>query len=430
MGKSAAALKRYSDAEEAFQNALAIDPDYAWVLKERGELFLTLEKYEQALADLSKTINTNAVTAADLLERAKSYQKMGVVFEKDNRYNERQDVLRKAKIDLDEALKIDPEDSDSLWYLGVVLHDMYAYDQAEEIYLKAIETNQNKDSQDVAILRWNIGKARNQWALIIKDASLHKKSVEALAMTSAKLTDPIQISECLGDQGQAYLALNDYGQALSVFTQACEVDSNNAQLLYLRGKAAYLMGELDQADNAFVEVLNLQSGTDTYFPYAWVGRGLIAEAQEMAEQSAEAFSHALGGDGAVTAAGLVDRADAFEGLLAFDRATEDLEQAIDLEPDNSGALNSLAWLYVEKLPTPDHLAHAVKYAERAIHAQSDIFWRCNFLDTLGWAHYKSGNFEQAKAYLTEAFSGLPEPFEIRYHLEQTKHAFNDPNRHA
>jgi tetratricopeptide (TPR) repeat protein len=423
IGKCAWELKRYEDAEKAFGAALDIDPNYNWVLRERGELYLYLQKYSDALMDFSQTIITEASTSEDYYDRARSYQKMGVALEKENRYDERQGVLRKARADLEEALKLEPGNPDYLWYLGVAWHDMYAYDRAEEIYLQAIENNKDQDSQDVAILWWNIAKSRNQWGLIVKDPEQHQKSVAALALAKLKLSDPIQSAECLGDQGQAYLALNDYVQAIKVLSHACTLDPANAQLLYLKGKAEYLMGDIQGAEETFAAVLDLKSDPSNYGPSAWVGRGLCAEAQNKSKQAEEAFKQALG-ENKETAGAFLGRADAFEGLQAFARSAEDLEKAIELEPENANALNSLSWLYAEKLPTPENLTRAIQYGERAIKSQVEFFWRCNYLDTLGWACYKAGKYGEAVKYIIEALNSLPEPFEIRYHREQAEDAIH------
>ncbi len=427
LGKSHWALKRFEDAEKAFQSALIIDPNYIWVLRERADLYLAQGKYQDALDDLSSTVPAEAATAAEYLDRARSLQKMGVVLEKDGRYEERQDILRKARTDLEEAGKLEPGNPDTLWYLGVVWHDMYGYDQAEEIYLKAIAHHKDPESEDVAILWWNIGKSRNQRGLIVKDSIIQQKSIDALAIPKKNLKDPVQRAECFSDIGLAYLALEKYAEAVESLSQARSLDPMNAQLIFLVGKAQYLMQDISRAEDTFAALLKLEPTLNAFIPHGWVGRGLCAEAREETIEAEEAFQQALG-DNSEPARALLNRADAFEGLLAFDHSADDLEQAILLDPANANAFNSLAWLYIEKLGTPANLKRAIECGEQAIEAQVDAFWRGNFLDTLSWAHYKAGNLQGAEKYIDEALTNLPEPFEIRYHQEKIKAALNSQDR--
>ena len=73
-------------------------------------------------------------------------------------------------------------------------------------------------------------------------------------------------------------------------------------------------------------------------------------------------------------------------------------------------MNNLAWVLAEDLDRPDE---ALPLAERAV----ELVPRSGEnLDTLGWIHYRRGNYEQAAALLRDATTRLPKNGAVHYHL--------------
>lgn len=94
----------------------------------------------------------------------------------------------------------------------------------------------------------------------------------------------------------------------------------------------------------------------------------------------------------------------------LDKAAEYYEQAIELRPDSAEALNNLAYLYTEK-----NIKHkeALTMAETAVRLEPN---NASYLDTLGWAHYRLGNFDQALRFLLRAAQLSPGQGEILSHI--------------
>jgi tetratricopeptide (TPR) repeat protein len=88
------------------------------------------------------------------------------------------------------------------------------------------------------------------------------------------------------------------------------------------------------------------------------------------------------------------------------------ERVLDLDPHNTLAMNNLAYLLTEEGIT---LSKALRLATNAVMLEPD---NGVYLDTLGWVHYKLGNFELARQFLEKAAAtGLDEP-DIYRHLEE------------
>jgi putative PEP-CTERM system TPR-repeat lipoprotein len=94
--------------------------------------------------------------------------------------------------------------------------------------------------------------------------------------------------------------------------------------------------------------------------------------------------------------------------------TNDLDQAIvryetvlQFDPEHSGALNNLAWIYSQRDDD-----RALEYAQRAYAAAPDL---AAVADTLGWIHYERGDLDSARPLLEEAAAAYPDQLEIQYH---------------
>lgn len=85
-----------------------------------------------------------------------------------------------------------------------------------------------------------------------------------------------------------------------------------------------------------------------------------------------------------------------------------LESVVKLEPSNVGALNNLAWAYLQ---TRD--GRALQTAERAYKLDEA---NAQTADTLGWTLLELGQVERAVPLLRKAATLAPEVGDIRYHL--------------
>lgn len=94
----------------------------------------------------------------------------------------------------------------------------------------------------------------------------------------------------------------------------------------------------------------------------------------------------------------------------IDAAVAELERAIELDPDNSSARNSLGFILAD---TGRDARKAVEHCRRALrrHPRSPAY-----LDSLGWAYYKLGQVEQARETLRRALEGAPGNRDIAAHL--------------
>lgn len=96
----------------------------------------------------------------------------------------------------------------------------------------------------------------------------------------------------------------------------------------------------------------------------------------------------------------------------------DLRNLVENNKDNSKYINALAYILVDEDENLAHSEKQARYKEGLKLAQRayDLEKNLAILDTLGWALYKNGKFENAKKYLQEARSLAPKDDEIGTHL--------------
>jgi tetratricopeptide (TPR) repeat protein len=103
-------------------------------------------------------------------------------------------------------------------------------------------------------------------------------------------------------------------------------------------------------------------------------------------------------------------AQALDGLGQPERAIEMYRRALAIHANDPVALNNLAWLLTEVKKRPDEALPLATKAEQLAPRSPEV------LDTLGWVHYRRGDFALAQKALQRAAEQAPGHAAIQYHL--------------
>ena len=106
---------------------------------------------------------------------------------------------------------------------------------------------------------------------------------------------------------------------------------------------------------------------------------------------------------------IYDLAMVAEKLDRIDEAESKLKQLITLRPNDAQALNALGYTLVDRTSRTDEGLAFIERAHKL--SPTDPF----ILDSLGWAFYRLGRFDDAERYLRQALDGRPDA-EIAAHL--------------
>ncbi len=104
------------------------------------------------------------------------------------------------------------------------------------------------------------------------------------------------------------------------------------------------------------------------------------------------------------------RGIALERSGQWKRAEADLLNALQLKPDQPLVLNYLGYTWIDR---GEHLQRALKMIEKAVSLRPEDGY---IVDSLGWAHYRLGQYKQAIEYLQKAIELVPDDPTINDHL--------------
>ena len=107
---------------------------------------------------------------------------------------------------------------------------------------------------------------------------------------------------------------------------------------------------------------------------------------------------------------LFSRAISLERSHDWQRAQDDLEHALKLEPDQPYVLNYLGYTWIEQ---GIHLEKARSMVERAVDLRPQDG---NIVDSLGWLYYRTGDYDKAARQLERAVELRPQDATINDHL--------------
>jgi tetratricopeptide (TPR) repeat protein len=204
--------------------------------------------------------------------------------------------------------------------------------------------------------------------------------------------------------GGVYEKTNDIDTAMESYRSV----TNGAQYIPAQIKYAILLSRKGKTEEAVHYLQRLPAANDQQ-----QAQLIIAEAQLLREAKAYQKSYQLLNQGLEKLPDypdlLYDRALAAERIGKMETMERDLRKLIELKPDHAHAYNALGYGLAEHT---NRLKEALELIEKAIRlSPNDLY----IMDSLGWVHYRLGNFNQGLSYLRQAFGMNPDP-EIAAHL--------------
>ncbi len=104
------------------------------------------------------------------------------------------------------------------------------------------------------------------------------------------------------------------------------------------------------------------------------------------------------------------RGVSYERLKQWPKAEADLQRAVELNPNQPSVLNYLGYSWIDQ---KRNLTQAMAYIAKAVRLRPDDGY---IVDSLGWAHYRLGNFKKAVKYLERAIELKSQDPVINDHL--------------
>ncbi|MCK4868341.1 MAG: tetratricopeptide repeat protein [Alphaproteobacteria bacterium] len=214
----------------------------------------------------------------------------------------------------------------------------------------------------------------------------------------------------------AQLLLADIYEGYGRYEEAAEIhrgiDPSGAYGWAARLRLADELYDLGDVEGA-IELLNQMADERPDRSDALVRLGNILRYQERFAESVAAYDQAVDRIGEIIGDNwtiLYSRGISLEQSDQWERAEKDFLRALELEPDQPFVLNYLGYSWVEK---GKNLVEAREMLERAVAQRQDDGY---IVDSMGWALYKLGEYEDAVVYLERAVALRPQDPVINDHL--------------
>jgi len=211
-----------------------------------------------------------------------------------------------------------------------------------------------------------------------------------------------------------------FDQALGVLAEVEAETGSTPELDYYRGLALTQLGKYEDALVVLEKVVNshfsflhiMQARMVLGYIYSVTARYRLAEFEftkvsELGLQSSQAFA----------ALGFVCYAQ-----KKVKESIEALKKALEIEPKNANALNSLGFIYAEEKIDPQK---AVSLCRQAVEVAPR---NAAYLDSLGWALFRVGELDESRLLFRRALDLAPGNREIASHMRALMDALKGLSR--
>lgn len=321
----------------------------------------------------------------------------------------------KQSADLDEAVKLAPDEVETVRARGMFLADQKKYDEAKRDLQKAVELEP--------------GDALNEAALAAVLAEAREYD-EALAHYNKAIELEPEAAQLYNQRARVHLLQGKASEAIEDLDKTLELVPDQPMALLLRANALHALGDRDRA---MADVERVLKENNDFTPALRMRGMLLADSGKLKEaiESLRTASEATPNDvelllqmaaielaskdpeGAVRDYTRVleqdadnwlakqGRADAYLGLGKHQEALTDYEAAYAAQPKNPTVLNNLSWL-LSTSPN-DELrdgARAVELAKTACEVTE--YKQAHILSTLAAGYAESGDWDKAVEWSTKS----------------------------
>ena len=205
---------------------------------------------------------------------------------------------------------------------------------------------------------------------------------------------------------RTYVLAGKQKEAMSFLTSVLAANPANVDARVMQGQLFAASGEKQQAIDAFKAVINQA-------PKSVLGYQQLAALYMREKQNEDAQQTILQGLAVVPADfGLrLTQAGIYEATGKFDDAIKTYEALIKERPESDVIINNLVSLITDHRTDKPSLERAYTLAQRL--GRSEVPY---FKDTVGWAGYKTGKWNEAISNLESATKALPDVAVFQYHL--------------
>ena len=228
---------KYTDALDAYNRAIEIDPNFAEAWEEKGINLLNLGKDGEAILAIDKAIEINPKSTGAWYLKAD-------LFASQNKTDEAIEAFTKV-------IEINPQSPQALvasYDKASTLMEHGKYDEALKTYDEAIAMNPN--SADNTLI--NKGYALNR-------ISQYDKALQTFDLAIAINPRDATAADAWDGKGDTFCLQNKYDEAVKCYNEAIRIYPDSGIAWSGKGLALQKLGRTSEADAAFAKVEELKS---------------------------------------------------------------------------------------------------------------------------------------------------------------------------
>jgi tetratricopeptide (TPR) repeat protein len=376
LGDAYSQAKDYPNAEKAYQQAVAGDPDDPGHRHGLAQALLSEDKYAEALDQFNKLSELEPGTSENFLRSAQLYRRLG--------------QFEQAEASLARAKQLAPGSLEILYNEALLDEDQGRFDDAVKVLTDAIagiksQTGGDGNPSALAILYEQLGEAYKEQRNFPSALSTFQE-MGKLNPDSLKRARVLEID--------TYRESHDIDRAIAEAKKALDESPDDPEMTRT---LAMLYGEKSDTAAAKQLLEGLLKGNDNdlevYLDIAQVqSRGKKYSDAEQSAEKAEQMAHGAAGKQSVWyMLGAI-----YERQKKFDDAEQEFRKVLDVNPNNGPVLNYYGYMLADRGVRVDEAASLI---ERALKQEPN---NGAYLDSLGWAYYKQNKLVEAEEYLRKA----------------------------
>jgi tetratricopeptide (TPR) repeat protein len=377
LGSAYTQEKDWPRAEQAYEQAIAQDPDEPTYHQGLAEALIEQEKYPQALEQYKKLAQLEPGTAENYVRMAELYRRLG--------------QLDQAKASILRAKQLAPGNLQVLYNEALLYEDQGNYAQAIEILTDAIAGMKTQlgtspgSSNAMAILYEQLGQAYEQ-AQNYPQAIETYQQMGKLGPEQQKRAELLLI-DAYRQNRQIDLAIEEAKKSLVEWPKDPDLTVNLAMLYGEKTDAPeatkLLDGLLEGTANdqqIYVDLAQVEERSKKYSDAEKSAEKAEAMAQVPADKQTAWFML-----GAI-----------YEREKKYDLAEQEFQKVLEQNPNNAPVLNYYGYMLADR---GVRLEEATSLIEKAVEQEPN---NGAYLDSLGWAYYKQDKLAEAQEYLRKA----------------------------
>jgi tetratricopeptide (TPR) repeat protein len=370
-------LKRTAEAEQTVKQGLRYASDSPIGHYYLGRISLEAGNAEQAIASFDRAIAANSSFEPAYLAQASLYESRQ---EKDKAIGVLQKYLR----------QVNPRNKE------VRQHLVQLYISTKD-YAGGLTELQKMLEEDPGDL-----DAQLRIALIYGEKKEFSKAIEQLTAIVQARPAELKVRDYLG---YLYEETKEYPKAIETYRYNIQLDHNFFESHMHLGVLQYRLKNFPEA------ILNLNEAVrlNPKQPEPHIVLGLSYVQSEQFEKASQAFEEGIRHN-PKNADLHFNLGTAYDKLNRFDDVVRTMEMALSLDPHHADALNYLGYSYAERGIKIDQ---ALSLTRRAVALKPENGY---YVDSLGWAFYKSGLLVEALTEIKRAVSLVGDDPVIYEHL--------------